>query len=119
MLQAHQVAVVPVADTPLFGQPPAEILDPVPHDDIISRIVGDLDEDTTQRDPGARPHLEQRRHRGHPLQGAAADWALNPLPEEHTAALARARAGLADTEEERWDDIKPYVRPHADHVVGE
>ena len=45
--------------------------------------------------------------------------ALTRLPEEHRAVLARARAIYLGDEEERWDDIKPRVRPHADHVVGE
>ena len=36
---------------------------------------------------------------------AAADWALERLPEEHRAVLARARAIYLDDEPERWDDL--------------
>ncbi len=50
---------------------------------------------------------------------AAADWALERLPEEHWAVLARARAIYLGDEEERWDDVKARVRPYADHVSGE
>ena len=50
---------------------------------------------------------------------AAADWALERLPEEHAAVLARARAIYLGGEPEQWDDLRPKVRPHADHVVAE
>ena len=50
---------------------------------------------------------------------AAADWALERLPQQHRAVLARARAIYLGDEEERWDDLGPSVRPHADHVAGE
>ncbi len=49
----------------------------------------------------------------------AAAWALARLPQEHRAVLARARAIYLGAEEERWEDIGPQVRPHADHVVAE
>jgi len=49
----------------------------------------------------------------------AADWALERLPEEHHAVLARARAIYLGDEEERWDDVATRVRPYADHVSGE
>jgi hypothetical protein len=50
---------------------------------------------------------------------AAAEWALDGLAEQHRTVLARARAIYLGDEEERWDDIKPQVRPYADHVVAE
>ena len=50
---------------------------------------------------------------------AAADWALARLPQEHRPVLARARAIYLGDEEERWDDLRPRVRPHVDHVLGE
>ena len=33
--------------------------------------------------------------------------------------LARARAIYLGDEPERWDDLAPRVRPHADYVVAE
>ena len=33
--------------------------------------------------------------------------------------LARARAVYLGEEEERWDDLAPRLRPHADYVVAE
>jgi hypothetical protein len=50
---------------------------------------------------------------------AAADWALERLPEEHRTVLARARAIYLGEEEERWHDLEPRVRAYAEHVVAE
>ena len=50
---------------------------------------------------------------------AAADWALERLPAEHAAVLVRARAIYLGEVPERWDDLAPRVRPHADYVVAE
>ncbi|PVE11096.1 hypothetical protein Y717_17670 [Streptomyces scopuliridis RB72] len=49
---------------------------------------------------------------------AAADWALARLPAEHRPPPARARAICLGDEDERWDDLLPYVGAHADHVVA-
>jgi streptomycin 3"-adenylyltransferase len=48
---------------------------------------------------------------------AAADWALEQLPEEHRAVPARARAIYVGDEDERWDDLRGRVRPYADYVI--
>ena len=123
---ASLITMVLLADRSVLGPRPAEILDPVPHDDLISAIVGDievllgdLDEDTRN------VILTLARIWSTVATGvirskdAAADWALVRLPEEHRAVLARARASYLGDEAERWDDLRPHVRPHADHVVAE
>ena len=48
---------------------------------------------------------------------AAAEWAMARLPAEHRAVLALARAIYLGEEPERWDDLRPLVRPHADELV--
>lgn len=123
---ASLITMVLVAKTPVLGPPPAEIFDPVPHDDLVRAIVGDIDsllgdlaEDTRN------VILTLARIWSTVATGAirsksdAADWALTRLPEEHRAVLARSRAIYVGDEEERWDDLRPQVRPHADHVVAE
>ena len=123
---ATLVTMVLLADRPLLGPPPAEVFDPIPREaldramvDGIEPLLGDLAEDTrnvvltlariwsTVADGSIRS------------KDAAADWALARLPEEHRPVLARARAIYLGDEEERWDDIRAHVRPHADHVVAE
>ena len=47
----------------------------------------------------------------------AADWALERLPPERHAVLARARAIYVGDELERWEDLQPIVRSHAAFIV--
>jgi predicted nucleotidyltransferase len=111
---------------PLFGPPPAELLDPVPLGDLRRAIVeglpdllGDLDSDTrnvvltlariwsTLATGQIRP------------KDAAADWVLVRLPPEHRPVLAHARSIYLGDAPERWEGLKASVRPHAEHVVTE
>ncbi|MBA3245929.1 MAG: DUF4111 domain-containing protein [Actinobacteria bacterium] len=123
---ASLLTMVLLANRPLHGPPPAEILDPVPRKDQISAmvsgiygLVGELDEDTRNviltlaRIWGTVATGEIRS------KDAAADWALERLPQEQRPVLARARAIYLGEEEERWDDLGSRLRPHADHVIGE
>jgi streptomycin 3"-adenylyltransferase len=114
-----------LADRPLLGPPPAAVLDPVPHDDLVRAMVDldslllDLDWDTanvvltlarvwsTLATGEIRPKDE------------AADWTRDHVPEEHRAVLDRARAIYLGEEDDRWDDLRLRVRPHVDHVVNE
>jgi predicted nucleotidyltransferase len=125
---ASLVTMVLLADRPLFGPPPAVVLDPVPAADLTLAMDEAIDEvlqgielasDTRNGvltlariwSTGATGVIRSK--------DAAADWALERLPEEHRAVLAHARAVYLGDEEERWDDLAPRVRPHADYVVRE
>jgi hypothetical protein len=57
--------------------------------------------------------------RGIDSKDAAASWALERLPDEHKAVLARARAIYLGDDEDRWEDVHEDVRRYADHVVAE
>jgi Domain of unknown function (DUF4111) len=37
------ISMVLLGNTPLVGTPPAEVFDPIPRDDYISAMVGDID----------------------------------------------------------------------------
>ena len=54
-----------------------------------------------------------------PLEGRGCRLGASAPPEEHRAVLARACAIYRGEEEERWDDLQPRVRTHADHLAGE
>lgn len=114
------------ANHPLFGPPPAEVLDPVPPTDVrramldvIPALLDDLDGDernvvltfvriwTTLATGVIRS------------KDAAADWALPRLPPEHRAVLDHARAIYLGDAAEEWGDLLPRVRPHVDHVLAE
>lgn len=123
---ASLITMVLLGNRPLFGPPPAEILDAVPRSAHVEAMVAgieplldDLASDTrnvlltlariwSSVDTGKVRSKDE-----------AAAWALARLPEEHRAVLARARAIYLGEQEERWDDLRPNARAHADHVVGE
>jgi predicted nucleotidyltransferase len=119
------ITIVLHGNRPLLGPPPTEIFDPVPRLDCTRAMLDGLDGLLDRLDEDTRNVLLTLGRIWCTLatgeiraKDAAADWALRRLPEEHRAVLARARAIYLGEEEERWDDIKPLVRPHADYVVA-
>lgn len=110
----------------VFGPPPAEVFDPIPHDHLIRAMVDgigglqdDLDSDTRN------VILTFARIWSTVATGiirskdAAANWALDRLPEEHRAVLARARDMYLGNAAECWDDLKDQIHPFAEYVIGE
>jgi predicted nucleotidyltransferase len=119
-------AMVLEAGQPLLGPPPAEVLAPVSRQDVvramlqgIDPLLADLDDDTRNVVLTLARIWTTLGTGEFRSKDAAADRALERLPEEHRAVLARARAIYLGEELERWDDLSSRVRPHADHVVGE
>lgn len=114
------------ANRALFGPSAEELLEPVPAVDLtralvesVDGLIADLEWDTRNValtlariwftvDTGEIASKD-----------AAASWALERLPPRHRDVLARARAIYLGEEQERWDDLRPRVRPYADHVAGE
>lgn len=109
----------------IHGPPARELLEPVPRADVaagavagVEGLLDDLEADTRN------VVLTLARIWSTLMTGAvlpkhvAARWAMSRLPEEHRPVLARARAVYLGEEEERWDDLRDRVRPHADHVAG-
>jgi streptomycin 3"-adenylyltransferase len=114
------------ANRPLFGPPPADVLDPVPPGDFrramidgIPALLSYLDGDeanvvltfvriwTTLATGVIRS------------KDAAADWALPLLPPEHRPVLEHARAIYLGDVPGEWTDLLPGVRPFVDHAIGE
>ena len=120
------IAMVLTAGRPLLGPPPGEVLRPVSRPDLtramlegIEPLLADLDDDTRNVVLTLARIWTTLGTGEFRSKDAAADWALERLPEEHRAVLARARAIYLGDEPERWDDLAPRVRPHADYVVAE
>lgn len=114
------------ANHPLFGPPPAEVLDAVPPADVrralldvIPGLLADLEGDERN------VVLTFARIWATLATGliwqkdAAADWALARLPPEHHAVLTHARAIYLGDAEEEWGDLLKQVRPYVNHVLGE
>lgn len=123
---ASLITMVLLANRPLLGPPPAEILDPVPRADYLKAIAGDLDQyladdlawDTrnvllTLARIWSTLATDQIRSKD-----AAAAWVLAHMPPEHQPVLARARAIYLGEAEERWGDLAAQVRPCADHMIA-
>ncbi|GAA4043709.1 aminoglycoside adenylyltransferase family protein [Streptomyces shaanxiensis] len=122
---APLLTMVLLANAPLYGPPPAELLDPVPPADLRRAIVTAVPELLTELDSDTRNVLLTLARIWTTLdtgairsKDAAADWALARLPAEHRPVLAHARAVYLGDEEEHWgDDLLPGVRPCADALV--
>jgi streptomycin 3"-adenylyltransferase len=102
------------ADAPLYGPPPAGLLDPVPHDDLRRAIVAGVPELMDELHSDTRNVLLTLARIWATLttgtirsKDAAAEWALDRLPAGHRHVLARARAVYLGQEAERWDDLAP------------
>ncbi len=114
---------------PLAGPPPAQVLDPVPHPDLIRAtvagtpgLIDDLESDTrnvllTLARVWSTLATGQIRSKD-----AAADWAISALPPEHRPALEHARDLYLDCSyaQEQWSDaLRALVGPCADRVLAE
>ena len=102
------------------------MLDPVPRADLrraivhgVPALLRDLDTDTRNvLLTLARAWLTLATGEIRP-KDAAADWALDRLPEEHRPVLARARDAYRAGDDGRWDDLAARVGPCADHLAAE
>jgi predicted nucleotidyltransferase len=122
---ASLITQVLAGDVALLGPPPAEVFDPVPFSDVLEAVVAGVDHWVGNIDADTRNGILALARIWHALaigalrsKDAAAAWALDRLPGEHKAVLARARASYLGDEEERWDDIREDVRRYVDYVVS-
>jgi streptomycin 3"-adenylyltransferase len=107
----------------LAGSPAADVLDPVPHDDVLRAgvdelegILGDLGHDTRNMLLTLARIWCTAENGEIRSKDAAADWAIPHLPDDHGAVLARARDGYRSGDYRRWDDVDP--RACADGMVA-
>jgi predicted nucleotidyltransferase len=109
---------------PLVGPPAADVLSPVPHEDLLragrdelDRVLAELDDDTrnmllTLARIWCTAETGEIRSKDD-----AADWALPHLPAEHRPVLERARDGYRSGDYGTWDDLD--VRACGDYLAGE
>ncbi|WP_051717970.1 aminoglycoside adenylyltransferase family protein [Streptomyces megasporus] len=122
---APLITMVLAGNAPLFGPPPGEVLDPVPHEDLRRAIVAGVPELLDDWEHDTRNVLLTLARVRTTLEtgtvtskDAAAAWVLDRLPAEHRPVLVHARAVYLGEEEERWEDLRPRLRPHVEHAVG-
>ncbi|MET9761395.1 aminoglycoside adenylyltransferase family protein [Streptomyces sp. NPDC006372] len=111
---APVLTMVLLADAPLYGPRPAELLDPVPVADLRRAIVAGVPELMAEVETDTRNVLLTLARVWTTLdtgsirsKDAAAEWAIGRLPAGHRPALAHARAVYLGEEEERWDGLAP------------
>ena len=113
---APLLAMTLLNNRPLVGPPPAALLDPVPRQDLdralVSAVPGLLSAmatDTTNVLLTLARIWRTLATGDLTSKDLAAAWALEHLPPERRAALARARAVYLGQEQDRWDDLQPEV----------
>ncbi|MFD4748247.1 aminoglycoside adenylyltransferase family protein [Streptomyces rubiginosohelvolus] len=123
------ISMTLTGDSPLTGPRPAQVLDPVPHSDLVRASVAGVPEllDDLEGDTRnvlltfARIWATLATGRIMP-KDAAADWAVGQLPPEHRAVLEHARQlylNCSYTEESWSEALRTQVRPHVDRVLAE
>lgn len=118
------ITMVLQGDTALVGPPPAQLLYPVPHDDLIRgaiagipQLLGDLESDTRNVLLTLARICTTLRTGQIRSKDASAAWVLEQLPPEQQPVLARARVMyLQGEDEERWADLTA-VRAQAAYVA--
>jgi predicted nucleotidyltransferase len=123
---AIQLEMALRANHPLFGPPPAEVLDPVPPADVRRAMLDSIPALLSDLEGDERNVVLTFARIWMTLatgiirsKDAAAEWALPLLPPEHQAVLSHASAIYLGEVAEEWGDLLPRVRPHVDHVIEE
>lgn len=121
--------MTPTGDHPLTGPRPAQVLDPVPHTDLVRASAAGIPGLLDELDGDTRNVLLTLARIWTTLatgqiksKDAAADWALAHLPPTHRAALKHARRLYLDCpySAETWSDaLRAQVRPQADRMLTE
>lgn len=113
-------------DTALLGPPPAEVLAPVPHDDLRRAIVAGVPDLLADLESDTRNVLLTLARVWTTLatgtiksKDAAAAWALGLLPPEHRPALALARSAYRGEQADDWHAHMPQARALAAHLAAE
>ncbi|MFB7398548.1 aminoglycoside adenylyltransferase family protein [Streptomyces rubiginosohelvolus] len=123
------ISMTLTGDAPLTGPRPAQVLDPVPHADLVRASVAGIPEllDDLEGDTRnvlltlARIWATLATGRIMP-KDAAAGWAVGQLPPEHRAVLEHARRlylTCSYTEESWSEALRTQVGPHVDCVLAE
>ncbi len=120
------ITMVVQANTPLLGPPPAEIFEGVPDDDLrramadgIEGLRDDIDSDTHNVILTLARMWSTLATGVIRSKDAAADWALERLPEAQRPALRRARAIYLGEQVEGSEELEDQIGPHAEYVVAE
>ncbi|CEK10741.1 aminoglycoside adenylyltransferase family protein [Legionella hackeliae] len=115
-----------LASKTLLGANPNQLLCKVPYNDFMSATTDALQNLTSELNSDTRNVLltfariwstvETDAIRSKP---AAANWAIERLPEEYCSIIKRARAICTGEEKEDWDDVRELIKPCADFIIDQ
>lgn len=118
------ITQVLLASKTLLGPNPDQLLCRIPYQDLISATKHTLKNIMTELDSDTRNVLLNYARIWSRLKTdairsklAAANWAIDRLPEKYVPVMKRARAIYLGEENEYWDDIQSLVKPCADFIV--
>ena len=117
------VTQILLASHTLVGANPDQLLCHVPYKDFMTALIITLPNLMSELDSDTRNVLLTLARiwstvstdaiRSKP---AAADWAINHLPEKYRPVMERAKAICPGEEKEHWDDIQELIKPCADFM---
>jgi streptomycin 3"-adenylyltransferase len=120
------LTIVLLGDQPLFGPPPGALLDPVPPEDCITAMVGELDKLMAEFGGDPRNILLTLARIWQTVvtsvidrKDRAADWARGRLPPAHRQVLERARAMYLGHQPDDWPGLASDGRATVEHMVAE
>ena len=109
-----------------FGPPPTEVFDLIPHDHVIRAMIDGINSLKSDIDSDTRNVILTFARIWSTVaigiiwsKDAAAEWAIEKLPEAYRPVLARARSIYLVDDCERWDDLKDRAHPFVKYVIGE
>ncbi|SFB58602.1 streptomycin 3-adenylyltransferase [Amycolatopsis marina] len=123
------ITMVLSGDHPLAGPPPARVLDPVPHTDLVRASVAGIPDLLEDLNGDTRNVVLTFARIWHTLatgeissKDVAADWALGRLAPEYRPVLEHAKELYRNRRysEESWsDELREQVRAHVEQVLAE
>jgi predicted nucleotidyltransferase len=120
------LTIVLLGDRPLFGPPPGELLDPVPVEDCIKAMVGDIDGFMDEFEDDTRNLLLRLARIWQTVvtgvidrKDRAAEWALERLPPDHQQRMERARAIYLGRQPDEWANLASEARATADYMISQ
>lgn len=110
----------------LFGSEPEQLLAPVPYQDFMKAMLGDLDRLVDDLEDDTRNVLLTIARIWTTLETDAicskpfaADWVMQHLPEVYQPVMMRAKSICIGAENEHWEDIELLIKPCADFIVNQ
>jgi predicted nucleotidyltransferase len=120
------LTMVLLADQPLFGPPPGELLDPVPVEDCIRAMVSELDGLMDDFEEDTRNILLTLARIWRTVvtgvidrKDRAAQWAQERLPADYQLHMERARAMYLGQQPDEWTDLAVEARAGADYMISQ